>query len=346
MMPDDSNVDEEDEFEQPPMPRASGRPLVTWALLVVNLVVWLAATAAGGSEDRQVLLDYGAMFGPLIADGQYWRLFTAMFLHVGIAHLAFNGFGLFVFGYLVEGAYGHARFLLVYVLAGLSGSVASYLLNSIAVGAGASGAVFGVLGALTAFFAAQRRVLGPTAARSMMGLLVLVGIHLVYGFINPGIDNIAHLGGFVGGVALGLALAPSYTVVTSPFGVSFVQRDSTVLAGRWWVVPVAVAVLVAGTALATATLQDNSYTHLYRAEDHFAAGEVPRALEETEAAVLLDEGLAEAYYLRARILVSLGDQAAARRELVQAISYADRSDSGGRRTFNEALDLLQRLRSG
>ena len=156
-------------------PAASGltrRPLVTWALLAVNVVVWIAATRAGGSEDRQVLLDFGAMFGPLIADGQYWRLFTAMFLHVGLVHLAFNGFGLAIFGSLVEGAYGHARFALIYLVSGLTGSVASYLVNSIAVGAGASGAIFGVLAALAAYFAAQRKVFGETAKRSMIGILI------------------------------------------------------------------------------------------------------------------------------------------------------------------------------
>ena len=102
-----------------------------------------------------MLLNFGAMFGPLIASGEYWRLFTAMFLHVGFTHLFVNGFALFVFGPIVERAFGPTKFLTIYLLGGLTGSVASYLLNSIAIGAGASGGVFAVIGGLAAFFVVQ-----------------------------------------------------------------------------------------------------------------------------------------------------------------------------------------------
>ena len=105
-------------------PDKSGRPVVTWALLAVNILVWIATEIAGGSEDTQVLLDFGAMFGPTIANGEYWRLFTAMFLHVGLMHLLFNGLALLIFGQVVERTYGHLQFVIIYVLAGLAGSVA------------------------------------------------------------------------------------------------------------------------------------------------------------------------------------------------------------------------------
>ena len=330
-------------------PSTSGltrRPLVTWALLAVNVLVWLAATVAGGSEDRQVLLDFGAMFGPLIAEGQYWRLFTAMFLHVGHVHLALNGFGLAIFGSLVEGAYGHVRFLLIYVVAGLTGSVASYMLNSVAVGAGASGAIFGVLGALAAYFAAQRRVFGETARRSMIGVLILAAINLAFGFIMPGIDNMAHLGGFAAGIALGLVLAPSYKVVMSVFGTSVVRTDSRRLGGRVWVIPLAIAVLAAGAWFATVTLPDNGYTHYYRAVDHFEAGIYDLALSEADRATTLDPLMIEAYYLKARTRETLGDRRGALAELRQlfgAAEVTDRGNSGRQETLSDALDLLRRL---
>ncbi len=98
---------------QPRLPWGNERPVITWALLALNILVFIAATAAGGTDNPEVLLDFGALFGPLIADGEYWRLFTAMFLHIGIAHLAFNGFALFIFGGLVERLYGHVRFILI-----------------------------------------------------------------------------------------------------------------------------------------------------------------------------------------------------------------------------------------
>ncbi len=347
-MSDYNYADEQEDFQHP-APRVTRRPLVTWVLLLVNVVIWLGAWAAGGSEDRQVLLDFGAMFGPLIADGEYWRLFTAMFLHVGIAHLAFNGFWLAIFGTLVEGAYGHARFLFIYMAAGLTGSVASYLLNSIAVGAGASGAIFGVLGALAAYFAAQRKILGETAKRSMMGVLVLAGINLACGFSTPGIDNMAHLGGFVAGVALGFALAPSYAVVPSMFGSTVVKTDKRPLEGRWWVVPVAAVILVSGTALATMTLPDNGYTHYYRAQAHFEAEAYDLALSEADVATSLDRLLLEAYYLKARTRAVLGDRSGALVELRQLFRAADvigGGDSGRQETLADAVDLALRLEAG
>ena len=338
---------EEDRGFGPSTSGLTRRPLVTWALLAVYVLVWLAATAAGGSEDRQVLLDFGAMFGPLIADGQYWRLFTAIFLHVGIVHLAFNGFALAIFGSLVEGAFGHVRFALIYVIAGLAGSVASYLVNSIVVGAGASGAIFGVLGALAAYFAAQRRVFGETAKRSMIGVLILAVINLAFGFVMPGIDNMAHLGGFAAGLAMGFALAPSYTVVMSVFGTSVVRTDSRRLGGRLWVVPVAVVVLAAGAWLATVTLPENGYTHYYRAADHLEAGAYDLALAEADRATTLDPLLIEAYYVKARTYEALGDRTNAIAELgrlFRAADLLDRSDSGRRETVSDAVDLLNRLR--
>ena len=306
-------------------PSTSGltrRPLVTWALLAANILAWAAAREAGGSDDRQVLLDLGAMFGPLIADGQYWRLFTAIFLHVGLLHLAFNGFGLAIFGSIVEGAYGHARFALIYLVAGLSGSVASYMVNSTAVAAGASGAIFGVLGALAAYFAAQRNVFGETARRSMIGVLILAVLNLAFGFVIPGIDNMAHLGGFAAGLAMGFALAPSYTVVVSAFGASVVRTDSRRLPRRWWIVPIAVAVLAVGAWIATATLPENAYSYYYRAEDHLEAGDYDLAIAEGDRATELDPLMLEAYYVKARAREALGDRGGARAELRQLFRAA------------------------
>ena len=329
-----------------PIPDPSRKPIVTWTLLGVNGIIWLAATAAGGTEDPDVLLDFGAMFGPLIASGQYWRLFTAMFLHVGVLHLAFNGFALFIFGPLVEKAYGRLRFLTIYILAGLAGSVASYLANSIfdtiALAAGASGAIFGVLGALAAYFASQRRVFGMAAQRNLTGLLVLAAVNLVYGLATPGIDNWAHLGGFAGGFALGLALAPQYRLLRSPLGTPAALTDINSTTRRWWVVPVTLGLLLVGTLLATASLPQNPHTHLYQAQRHFTRQEYQMALEEVEEAVRLDDRIAEAYYLRGIIYADRGSIDAAVSELAKAAKYGQLGD---RETRQKAISAMIELRS-
>ena len=170
---------------------------MTWALLGINVLIWLAMEAAGGSTDTGVLINFGAMYGPYIADGEYWRLFTAMFLHVGLTHLAFNGFSLFIFGQQVEKFYGPYRFTTIYILAGLAGSVASFTFNNISVGAGASGAIFGILGALVAFFVMHREMLGDFGRQSLTGPLVLAGINLVTGFLMLGVANFPLTGWFV-----------------------------------------------------------------------------------------------------------------------------------------------------
>ena len=244
------------------------RPLVTWALLAANLLIWLVMEATGSSQDPEVLLDFGAMYAPYIADEQYWRLLTAMFLHVGFVHLLFNSIGLLLFGGVVERLYGHVRFAGIYLLAGLAGSVASYTLNAITVGAGASGAIFGVMGAFAAFFVSSRHVLGDTARQSLSGLGVLLAINLFFGFATPEIDNWAHLGGLVGGFAVGLAFAPQYRRgrLRVPFG----QRYRIIFVGvairRWLVVGAVVGLLIAGATLGTATLPDNAASRLQRAE--------------------------------------------------------------------------------
>ena len=320
---------------------ARRRPVVTYALLAVNLLVFAAAQRAGAGDDPEVLLDYGAMFSPLIADGQYWRLFTAMFLHADVPHILFNGLGLLLFGSLVERTYGHLRFGVIYVIAGLAGSVLSFGMNSIAIGAGASGAIFGVLGALGAFFAVQRNTIGVPARINLAGIAVLAGISLGYGLVTPRIDNWAHLGGLVGGAAMGLALSPTLSAVLDPAGRPSGFRWGLPPVSRWWSVPAAAAILAAGTALGALSLPDNPYSHLFVAERRIEAGDSLGALSELDEAIRLERSLARAYYLRGTILAEQGNVDGAIADLGAAIRY---SQAGERGTRSKAVALMVKLR--
>ena len=310
------------------------KPLVTWALLGINLLVWLVVEARGGSEDVDLLIDFGAMFGPLIGSGDYWRLFTAMFLHVGIAHLFFNSLGLFIFGQIVERAFGHARFAIIYVLAGLFGSVFSVLFNPLAIAAGASGAIFGIVGALAAFFLVQRDLLGAIGQRSLVGILFIMVIQFLYGLNTPGVDNWAHLGGLLGGLAIGLALAPRYDVQRSPLGeiVGFLDRNP--LKKAVWAPITAAVVLGVAIAVAVALLPDNPFTRLVVAERYYEQRDFAGALAEIDNAIEMDPSFGRSYYVRARVLVGLGDLATARTELSSAIRLGDA------RTRRDAIALL------
>ncbi len=323
-----------------PLPGVNRVPAVTYLLLTANVLMWLAMEVSGGSQDPEVLLSFGAMYGPYISEGQYWRLFTAMFLHVGLLHLLFNSFGLFIFGRLVERTFGHLRFIVIYVLAGLAGSISSYAFNAIAIGAGASGAIFGVLGALAAFFVSQRHFLGRMAVQNLYGILIMAAINLFFGFVTPGIDNWAHMGGLVGGFVIGLALAPQYRVLRDPFGVPYGLRDANSLLRRWWVLPLAAVVLVASAGLASSgALDDSAMSHLRRAERHIAEGDYAAALDEVEEALSLEPQSGRAHFLRGKVLALQGNIPAARSELGRAIQLGDRG------TRLEAIRLLASLPS-
>ncbi len=274
---------------------------------MINVLIWLATEVAGGSTDTDVLLRFGAMYGPYIADGDYWRLFTAMFLHVGLTHLAFNGFGLFIFGQQVEKFYGPYRFGVIYILAGLAGSVASFALNDTAVGAGASGAIFGILGALVAFFVIHRDKLGEFGRQSLTGFLILAAINLFIGFSIPNVDNFAHMGGFAAGFALTLPLAPKYRPVYDNWGQLGGLQDTNSILKQWWVIPVALIVLALATMLGAGSIGENIFTHVRQAERYLDDGEHELALDEIAKAIQMEPRLAESYLVSAKIYADLGN---------------------------------------
>jgi rhomboid protease GluP len=229
-----------------PLPLA--QPRATYVLLALIILVFLAMTLAGGSESVRVLIRFGAKVNSLIVEGQVWRLLTSMFLHIGPVHLFFNGYALYIFGIQVERLYGSPRFLAIYLLAGLYGSLFSFAFGP-ELSAGASGALFGLLGAMLAYFRRHRETFGTWGHRQLVNLLVVAGLNLVLGITVPGIDILAHLGGLVSGAVLGWVLAPEYQPHVDANGELY-ATDTVSLGSRWWVVALAVFLLAGGTAAA------------------------------------------------------------------------------------------------
>ena len=138
------------------------------------------------------LYEYTALYGPLVQSGEIWRLFTVALVHGGLTHLFFNMFSLLVLGNPVEASLGKARFLVIFFVSLLTGSLASIYLNSAPqVSVGASGAVFGLFGA----FIAMRKMI----SEGVRDIYVIIGLNFVFGFILGGVDWRAHLGGLIGG---------------------------------------------------------------------------------------------------------------------------------------------------
>ncbi|MCB9077098.1 MAG: rhomboid family intramembrane serine protease [Anaerolineaceae bacterium] len=225
------------------------KPFFTYALLAAIVIVWLMMTLAGGTTNPQVLVTYGANYGPGILDGQIWRLFTSMFIHIGGLHLLVNAYALFIFGLEMERLYSPDRFLIIYILSGLFGSLASFASKGPAVlSAGASGAIFGIIGMNLAFFLLHRDDLGRISQARIQGTLVIIAINLAFGFLVPGIDNMAHIGGLVAGYLLGYGLAPKYEVVNQYTSDARVV-DTRSLLNRWWIPALAVVLLATGIPL-------------------------------------------------------------------------------------------------
>ncbi|WP_018229893.1 rhomboid family intramembrane serine protease [Methyloversatilis universalis] len=184
---------------------------VTFVLIALNLAVFAAMLAGGAGlwhSQNGVQLAWGANFGPATKDGQWWRLGSAMFLHFGLLHLGMNMASLFDGGRLVERMFGPLRFAAIYVLSGLTGNLLSLIAQGDrAVSGGASGAIFGVYGALLAFLWQQRDTLERREfVRLFWGAGLFAAITIVLGLNIPGIDNGAHIGGFIAGLLAGAAL--------------------------------------------------------------------------------------------------------------------------------------------
>jgi rhomboid protease GluP len=228
--------------------RATGVP-VTGILVVANLVVFAAMLVAGAGlwhGSNAIQLAWGANFGPATKDGEWWRLFTAMFLHFGLLHLAINMAALVEAGRFVERSLGSMRFLLLYVGGGLAGNLLSLAAQGDrGVSGGASGAVFAVFGALLAILWRERTALDPREFRWLfIGAALLAGANIVLGSVVSGIDNAAHIGGFCFGVLAAIAL------------------DHGILTQRSTAMPVrllAAAVLAAGLAVLATHLPAPAY---------------------------------------------------------------------------------------
>ncbi len=202
----------------------------TWTITLITVAIWCftayqVALAAGAhtvhdiliniwnnTENGDVLVMYGAKENSLIVQGQYWRFITPIFLHATILHVALNMLNLAILGVFVERLVGHLRFLLIYFVTGVVSIIASFALMPGEVSVGASGAIFGLVGAYSIFIVMHRRALPRGGIPAILWLVVVIGANLSIGLFIPNIDNYAHLGGLLSGCLLGWWFAPHFTL--------------------------------------------------------------------------------------------------------------------------------------
>ncbi|MFL5653921.1 MAG: rhomboid family intramembrane serine protease [Ktedonobacteraceae bacterium] len=209
----------------------------TWIITIVTSAVWCftayqVALAAGAHsfhdiianvmnnavnvQDNdalsRVLITYGAKDNDLIIQGQYWRFITPIFLHANLLHVGLNMFNFFVLGIFLERLVGHLRFLLIYLLTGVISIIASFYFMPQEISVGASGAIFGLVGAYSVFVLTHRRAFRNNGYPALLWLVLIIGVNLSIGLFIPNVDNYAHLGGLLSGCLLGWWFMPLYTL--------------------------------------------------------------------------------------------------------------------------------------
>lgn len=257
----------------------------TVALVGINVAVFLLMVLRGVSLTQptvEQMLNWGANWGPLALAGQPWRILTSTFLHVGIIHLALNMWCLWELGGLAEKIFGKATFVWVYLFCGLSGAIASLAWHPQVAGAGASGAIFGITGALIASFYLGGLPIPEHVLKSKLAsLLLFAGYNLVYGVLKAHIDNAAHLGGFAMGLLLGAVLSRRFEARHFAFR-------------RLVFVAAAVLLIVAGLSVR----RMNAYVvHAHIGTEALKRGKYDMAIREFNAALAQKQRLAEVHYL-------------------------------------------------
>ncbi|WP_288530142.1 rhomboid family intramembrane serine protease [uncultured Secundilactobacillus sp.] len=197
-------------------------PYVTISLIALMVIVYLLMTAAGGAGNPQVLMAFGAKINVLIDGGQWWRLVTPMFLHLSFEHILLNMVTLYFLGLQIEALFGHWRFLILFVVSGIGGNLASFAFDPNALSAGASTAIFGLFGAFLMLGEAFRQ--NVYIHQMTRTFILFIGFNLVFGFFTPGVDIAGHIGGLIAGFLMG------YVVGAPQIGrIAFIKRIFSVI---------------------------------------------------------------------------------------------------------------------
>lgn len=193
------------------MSRLREKPHMTYGLLGIMVIVYVIMTFSGGTENTTTLLTFGAKFNPLIRAGEYWRLVTPIFIHIGFTHILMNGITLYFIGQYVEMLFGHWRFLGIFLTSGIVGNLASFAFSD-SLSAGASTAIFGLFGA---FMMLGESFSNNQAIVSMAKtFLLFIVLNIATDLFVSGIDIAGHIGGLIGGFLVAYVAGVSFGKVT------------------------------------------------------------------------------------------------------------------------------------
>ena len=288
------------------IPMDTRSAVVTYILIGINVLLFLIINALirlTDMDELAVITLLGAKDNALIATGEYWRLITPIFLHSGLLHLFFNCYALLIWGPMVEKLYGRFKFVALYVIAGMVGCLFSYVM-SINPSIGASGSIFGLLGALLYFRQrwkdAFKRFFGPS-------LFIIIGFNLFYGFTSTGIDNWGHIGGLVGGFLAGNALGLYHE--------NKARMDKVIFALG------IIALFAGGIKLGYDLNQGDVYNALDAGDYDTALAEVTDAVEEKSDNLRVKIAAVDVFNQRIAYFQQMGDMDAVNREINRMLRW-------------------------
>ena len=300
--------------------REASSMLATQLIIGANAVVFLKMTLAAGltlfgsaAWNNLEVMQLGRNLGVYTLSGEWWRLLTNTFIHGGLLHIAFNMWCLWSLGRLAEAVYGHWTFAAVYLLCGLSGSIGTIIRSPLAPSVGASGAVFGIAGALISSFYLGEFSLPRSAISGMLrSVIAFVGYNLFIGAMIPYIDNAAHVGGLVMGLILGALIArvaPGHDAILQRIGVLVFGAALVASAGLWL---------------------EHSRAYLVQGErgvDILKAGDLDKGIKELQASAKQRPGFAGTHEVLADAYLAKGDFDNAAAEMKQVIALDPRNEA-------------------
>ncbi len=243
-------------------------PWITWIVALLTCGIWcitayqvainagahtfseMLANVFSNSQDANVLIAFGAKEDSAILAGQYWRFLTPVFLHASLLQLVLNMLNFVILGIVIEPLFGHSRFLLIYLVTGIVSIIASFAFEPQEISVGASGAIFGLVGAYGVFIVMHRQAFRYGGILPLGWLIFVIGINLGIDFVIPNVDHYAHIGGLISGCLLGWLFAPFYSITRSQNEISY-MKDVRSLAYRW---PLALCTIAITFLLASITI--------------------------------------------------------------------------------------------
>lgn len=291
---------------------------ISHILIAVNSIIFLIMYFIDRSFSVYTLIEFGAKYNPMIATGQYYRLFTAMFLHSGITHLLFNMYALNILGPNIELLFGKIKFVIIYLVAGLFGSLGSFIFTD-AVSVGASGAIFGLFGVYVYLYVKNPKIF---YMKEFMNLVTLIAVNLVLGLVFPNIDNWAHIWGLIGGF-----------VISWSIGI----RGSKSISTNKAIAQVLTVILIVTSLFAGIKLnQDTWQYHLFRGMNYLEKNEIRKAESEFNEGVIINDKVEDFYFYLGHIHYVKGDISKAKYNFEKALELNP--------NFVEAEEMLKKIR--